>query len=212
MGFLDFMSKMNMATGGKNPTDALFAGLAGLGLTVREQKGAVVDLGGTYDGREAAMHVDGSNISRGGMQAMMGGAVSEMLGMGGADWMSRRVYYRSHNTLQHKSMILEWRLKTKGGLPDGFAVGRDKSLGQEIAKKVFATASPAILQEPAVKTALESACYDEITVKDGYIQAYWAPVMTEYQKIAAKPDLFTATSKAVLDLLVKLDAGEDDTL
>ncbi len=84
MGFLDFMSKMNMATGGKNPNDALFSGLAGLGLTVREQQGAVVDLGGTYAGREAAMHVDGSNISRGGMQAMMGGAVSEMPGMGGA--------------------------------------------------------------------------------------------------------------------------------
>lgn len=216
MGFFDKMaekmSKLNMATGGKNPTDALFAGLAGLGLEVREQKGAVVDLGGSYKGREAAMHVDGSNISRGGNAAMMGGVVSEMLGAGGADWLSRRVYYRSHNTLQHKTMLLEWRIQGKGGLPEGISIGRDKDFGQEVAGKVYASASLPVFQDPAARSLLENAKYEEITVKDGMIQAYWGPAMTEYQKIAANPDLFTATTRDVLDLLVKLDSGDDDAM
>jgi hypothetical protein len=215
MGLKDFFMKINMAGGGaagSNPTQALFAGIESLGLKVVSQQGAVVDFEGAYAGREAGMHVDGGNVTKAGNMAMAGGIASELIGsLGGSGqtWTARRVYYRSRNLVQHATMMLEWRVKAMKNIPDGLSVGKEAQIGPSIGSGLFASEAKPALQTPDMLSSFTAAKFHEITVKDGAIQAFWAPPMTEYQKIAASPDSFTATSRAVLDLLVKLDDALD---
>ena len=207
MAWWDFFKKLNMA-GGKDPTTAMFAGLEGLGLKVASQKGAAVtNLEGTFRGREAAMCVDGSNVMKAGNMSMLGAASTAAAGSLGVisqshqDWRERTASFRGRNRMQSAQMLLRWVVFSPTPVATGLNVGRDASVGEAVGGGLHASGGADVLGRPDVQAALAAARFDEISIDGTTFQAFWAPPMKEYQKVAVSPDKFTQTSSDALAAL-----------
>lgn len=213
MGLLDFFKKINMAGGGRDAGKEMMAGIEALGLKVTSQKGAVAEAAGTFEGREAAMTVDGSKIMAAGNAAYFSAASTALAGAVGLisaeyqDWKERNHDFRSRDRMQNAQMLLRWAVFTPQPTPGAGNIGRDKSLGDPVGAGFYAAGDPAVraaLSQPAVQAALEGARCDEIVVKGNAVQAYWAPPMSEYQKVAASPEKFTQVTRDALTALCRL--------
>lgn len=208
MAWWNFFKKLNMAGGGKDPNKAMFEGLEGLGLQVGQQKGAAVtELEGNFRGREAAMVVDGSGVMRAGNRSMMSAAGTAVAGGLGIisqshqDWRERNASFRGRQRMESAQMLLRWAVFSPTAAGTAVNIGRDASIGQAIGGGLYASGAAEALSAPQIQAALGAAQFDEICFDGTACQAFWAPPMKDYQKVAAKPDVFTQTSANALTAL-----------
>ena len=199
MGFVDFFSKMNMATGGKNPNDALFDAMRNLGLHQTQSHGtAVTETTGTFRGRHARVLIDGSAVMQAGNHAMMQAAslgAASALGVvspGWASWKTQLNEHRARSGMRSAQMHLMFAVH--GGQPVAPVLfGRDPSAGHPIAPGLFCQTTQEAwphLAQPYVLEAVSRASFDRIGLDGPWVQAMWSPEMQEYQQTAASPGAF----------------------
>lgn len=217
MGLTDFFSKINMATGGKNPMEQIYAGLAGLGLQVSQQQGAVTLLEGTYKGRKTRLKIDSSNVMGAGNAGMMATAASMLQQATGINLSvfgrnrtlntdTRRANF-AKNMMQSAQMVFEWEMEGLSPASSSLDVGTTNNSGAAIGDGLFSNAQGAGLEavnRPEVKAALKAGHFHEISAEGSSITAFWAPPMREYQVVVSSGDKFAPAVQATLDALTAL--------
>lgn len=199
----------------KSSTQGLFAGLEGLGLKQTKQEGAKTQLEGSYRGRNVAMHIDSTAVSKAGKKAMRSSlfaAAKELGGMGGIggdddggdDYEEQEEDSERDESVQNAAMVLRWAVRLPLDSPVTLKVGRNKKAGEEIGTKLYATfdeQARAGLTSPQVISALAQAQFNTVTIKGKNVVCTWSPPMKEYQKYSGSNQAFTQVSQRALDAL-----------
>lgn len=210
MGLLDFFSKMNLATGGTNPNDAIFSGLAALGLQVKQQGMTGAELEGVYNGRAAAMVVDSSAVMGAAGAAMAQAAGTEVAGALGlistsfGRWRVRQNEYRARSWMRNAQISIRWAIVAAASASGALEIGRSAETGPSIGNGLFAAGDTALagaLQHPRLLEQLGAPTFDAILVDGASVTALWAPPMSEYQKVVSRPE---AVAKVTGDVLAAL--------
>jgi hypothetical protein len=208
MGITDFFMKMNMATGGKNPGDALADGLRQLGLQPVSQQG---EYGGWFNQRQAGMAIDGSAITGAGNNAYAQAAglgIASGLGLvsqGWTDYSTSMNDMRARSAMQSAQMQIRWWVTATRPAASNISIRRDAAPNHhQLAPGLFGYIPqnlwPAVVN-PNVLQAVGNAPFHGIEISGYNFIAHWSPPMSEYQQIAASPEQFTRAAWSALNAL-----------
>lgn len=198
----------------KGAAQDLFSGLEGLGLKKTKQDKAKTQLQGSYRGRNVAMHIDGSAVTKAGNKAMRSSlfaAAKELGGIGGIgggddaddDWEEQEEEDERDESVQNAAMVLRWAVVLPLNSPVAIKVGHRKGDGESLGKNLYATfdeQARAGMTDPKVVEALSQAQFNSIAVKGKKVLCTWTPPMKEYQKYSSN-EAFTGVSRRALDAL-----------
>lgn len=212
------MSKVNLATGGKDPSQAVYAGFENMGLkVVSEDRGkGFTKMVGDYKnkGRQTTVIIDASRM----MQVAGAGLMNTLLSvageatglgtiLGGSEWDVQWREFRIRDAMQNAAMMMIWTISLPAPAAGTVNVGKDRKVGESIGNGLFAQGDGAALEavnKPEIKAVLEKAHFHEVSVKGDSIMAVWGPTMQDYGRVVKSADEAVTVSENVLDGLSAL--------
>ncbi len=212
------MSKVNLATGGKDPSQAVYAGFENMGLkVVSEDRGkGFTKMAGDYKnkGRATTVIIDASRMMQVGEAGLMNTLLSvagEATGLGtilgGSEWDDQWREFRIRDAMQNAAMMMIWTITLPAPVSGIVNIGKDKKIGESIGNGLFAKGEGAAweaVNKTEIKAALEKAHFHEVSIKGDAIMAVWGPTMQDYGKVVKSADAAVTVSESVLDALSAL--------